>query len=129
MPTGWLPERRYDANRRIGDGASNNELAFLRLRYKLPGESQSRLIEQPVGAALIRSAGAPSGDTAFVAAVAAYGQLLRGDTNLGRFSFADARALARRARTDDYWRREFVRLTELAERQRFASAGGHGEKW
>ena len=32
------------------------EMAFLRLRYKLPGEDESRLIEQPVDAAMIRSA-------------------------------------------------------------------------
>ena len=75
---------------------------------------------------MIRSASAPVGDMAFIAAVAAYGQLLRGDTNLGRFSFADARVLAQRARTDDYWRREFVGLTERAQRLRFA--GGDGSR-
>ncbi|HEY0326626.1 MAG TPA: VWA domain-containing protein, partial [Allosphingosinicella sp.] len=91
---GWLPQRRYEANRRMAEGAATGELAFLRLRYKLPGQSESRLIEQPVAAGLIRTARAPAGDTAFASAVAAYGQLLRGDTNLGRFSFADARALA-----------------------------------
>ncbi|MGZ8359905.1 MAG: vWA domain-containing protein [Allosphingosinicella sp.] len=126
VPTGnrgWLPNRRYPANRREATGTSNNELAFLRLRYKLPGQDQSRLIEQPVAAALVRSARAPAGDTAFVAAVAAYGQLLRGDSNMGRFTFADARRLAERARTDNYWRREFVRLTELAERRQLASSG------
>jgi len=117
---GWLPDRRYPANRREAEGTGNDELAFLRLRYKLPGQDQSRLIEQPVQAALARSARAPVGDTAFVAAVAAYGQLLRGDTNMGRFTFADTRQLAQRARTDDYWRREFVGLTELAERRQFA---------
>jgi Ca-activated chloride channel family protein len=113
---GWLPERRYEANRRTAEGAATGELAFLRLRYKLPGESESRLIEQPVAAGLIRTARAPTGDTAFAAAVAAYGQLLRGDTNLGRFSFAEARALAGRARARDFWRREFITLTEAAER-------------
>ncbi|WP_114954011.1 vWA domain-containing protein [Sphingosinicella terrae] len=118
---GWLPERRYPANRRTAEGAPSDELAYLRLRYKLPGETDSRLIEQPVRAGLVQTAQAPTGDSAFAAAVAAYGQLLRGDTNLGRFSFADARALALRARSDDFWRREFVRLTELAERQPFAS--------
>jgi len=122
---GWLPDRRYESNQRPGGaGPDNNELAFLRLRYKLPGEQESRLIEQPVNAGLIAAARPPAGDTAFVAAVAAYGQLLRGDTNLGRFSFADARALAQRTAGANYWRREFVRLTELAERQRFASADG-----
>ncbi|HST37201.1 MAG TPA: VWA domain-containing protein [Allosphingosinicella sp.] len=118
---GWLPERRYAANQRPEGGAADSgELAFLRLRYKLPGEDQSRLIEQPLAAGLIAAARAPVGDTAFVAAVAAYGQLLRGDANMGRFSFADVRQLAGRADGGNYWRREFVRLTELAERQRFA---------
>ena len=83
--------------------------------------TQSRLIEQPVARRPDRARrGRRPGDTAFAAAVAAYGQLLRGDTNLGRFSFADARALAQRAADDDYWRQEFVGLTELAERRRFA---------
>ena len=45
---------------------------------------------------------------------------VRGDSRLGDFTFADARSLARRARADDYWRREFVQLTELAERRQFA---------
>ncbi len=125
---GWLPDRRYPANQRQAEGASNGELAFLRLRYKLPGQDQSRLIERPVSANLVRTARAPVGDTAFAAAVAAYGQLLRGDSNLNGFSFADSRRLAQRARTDDYWRGEFVRLTELAERQQQLALGGASGK-
>jgi Ca-activated chloride channel homolog len=120
---GWLPNRYFDENRRAVEADRGNQgaqMAHLRLRYKLPGEDRSRLIEQPVGAGLIANARAPLGDMAFVAAVAAYGQLLRGDTNLGRFSFADARQLAGRAGGGNFWRREFVQLTELAERQRFA---------
>jgi Ca-activated chloride channel family protein len=113
---GWLPTRRYEANRRRAAGEADGEMAHLRLRYKLPGENDSRLIEQPVHVRMMRRAQAPTGDTAFVAAVAAYGQLLRGDTNLGRFTFADVRALARRARVDDHWRREFIALTQAAER-------------
>lgn len=126
---GWLPGRRYEANQRpAGIGADNGELAFLRLRYKLPGEQESRLIEQPVNAGLVASARPPAGDSAFAAAVAGYGQLLRGDTNMGNFSFADARRLAEPAAGRNYWRREFVRLTELAERQRFASADVGGKR-
>ena len=65
------------------------------------------------------------GLVAFVAftlavAVAAYGQLLRGDTNMGRFTFADARSLAEQGAGRNWWRQEFVELTRLAERQRFA---------
>jgi Ca-activated chloride channel family protein len=113
---GWLPERRYEANRRPEADGLGGELAHLRLRYKLPGQEQSRLIEQPLNAGLIRAARPPSGDSAFAVAVAAYGQLLRGDTHLGAFSFADARALAGRARLGDWWRREFVQLAEAAGR-------------
>jgi Ca-activated chloride channel family protein len=126
---GWLPGRRYPANQRAGgEGVGNNELAFLRLRYKLPGEQQSRLIEQPVASGLVGSARAPVGDMAFVAAVAAYGQLLRGDTNLGSFGFADARRLAERASLDDFWRREFVQLAGLADQRRQLALGGASGK-
>ncbi|MGZ8997599.1 MAG: vWA domain-containing protein [Allosphingosinicella sp.] len=120
---GWLPERRYEANRPNSQGSHNGELAHLRLRYKLPGDDRSRLIEQPVNAALLRSAAPPSGDSAFIAAVAAYGQRLRGDPQLNGFDFADIRRLAGRARSDSYWRREFVELTRLAERQQLAEGG------
>jgi Ca-activated chloride channel family protein len=93
----------------------------------LPGQDQSRLIEQPVRAGLIRNARAPTGDTAFAVAVAAYGQLLRGDTNLNGFTFADARNLAERGDNGTYWRREFVGLTQLAERRQVAMAGDGGK--
>ena len=124
---GWMPERRYPENRRQADGASNGELAFLRLRYKLPGQDQSRLIERPLAASLIASARAPRGDSAFAAAVAAYGQRLRGDPWLGNFGFADARRLAQGAAGGNWWRREFIRLTEMAEQHAVkgsAAAGG-----
>jgi Ca-activated chloride channel family protein len=135
---GWLPDRRYPANRAggsvgsvgsVGSGGSSGgaagwsgELAWLKLRYKLPGETKSRLIERPLAASLIRRAAAPTGDTAFAAAVAAFGQKLRGDPWLGNFTFADARRLAGHGGPQrNYWRAEFLRLTELAERQ---SGGG-----
>ncbi len=121
---GWLPERRYPGNQRANSpGDPRGEMAHLRLRYKLPGETESRLIERPVAAGLIRAAQAPRGDSAFAAAVAAYGQLLRGDTNMGRFTFADARALAEQGAGGNWWRREFLDLTRMAEGQRFAGGG------
>lgn len=121
---GWRPERYFEQNRAPeAPSARSGQMAHLRLRYKLPGEDESRLIERPLSAGLIASARAPTGESAFAAAVAAYGQLLRGDTNLGRFSFADARLLASRANLDDYWREEFLGLTQLAQRRRLAGAG------
>jgi len=88
-------------------------MAFVRLRYKLPDGNTSRLIERPVAAPLLDHAARPSGDTAFVTAVAAFGQKLRGDTRLGDLDYADIRRLA--GTQDGYWRQEFLKLTELAE--------------
>ena len=50
-------------------------------------------------------------------------RLVRG-MRIGDFTFADARALAERGAGGNYWRREFLGLTELAQRQRFASNDG-----
>ncbi|WP_182991217.1 YfbK domain-containing protein [Massilia sp. Se16.2.3] len=46
---------RYGADRgkKAANAATGDELCFVRLRYKLPGESSSRLVEQPVRAASV----------------------------------------------------------------------------
>jgi Ca-activated chloride channel family protein len=119
---GWKGDRHFAANRTQAGGAANGDLAWLRLRYKLPDADTSLLIEQPVRADLVAAARAPRGDAAFAAAVAAFGQKLRGDPRLGNFGYADARRLASGAADrGDYWRGEFLRLTQLAE-----SRGGGG---
>ncbi|QNA83107.1 VWA domain-containing protein [Sphingomonas sp. So64.6b] len=117
---GWSSERRYADNKRVSSGrqaggGQDGELAFVRLRYKLPDGDTSRLIERPIAAQLLQNAPAPRGDMAFVTSVAAFGQKLRGDTRLGATSFADIRRMA--GNPDGYWRQEFVKLTELAEAQ------------
>ena len=132
VPTGsqgWLPERRYAANRPTARAGQGAELAHLRLRYKLPGEDESRLIEQAIGRSAMTNARAPRGDMAFVTAVAAFGQRLRGDTYLGDYDFADIRRLARASGSNsDYWRREFLELTELAEARTAPGGTGEGSK-
>ncbi len=112
---GWLPDRRYTQNRRPVPAGTGGEMAFVKLRYKLPGQDVSRLIERPVPAAWLRSAAPPSGDMAFVTAVAAYGQKLRGDTYLGRFGWNGVRALA--GDPNGYSRSEFVKLVAMADAQ------------
>ena len=89
------------------------ELAFLRLRYKEPGEDTSRLIELPI----TRDAGDAGSDQGFAAAIAGFGQLLRGGVYTGGWSFADAIALAEANTGDDRfgYRREAVTLMRLAE--------------
>lgn len=110
---GWMPDRRFAGNKTPATDGHGDEMVYLKLRYKLPGQDQSQLIEQSLPASLIKTASAPKGDMAFVASVAAYGQLLRGDTNMGDFTLKDTRALA--GDQNGYVRSEFVELTKLAE--------------
>ncbi|MEQ8771466.1 MAG: DUF3520 domain-containing protein, partial [Erythrobacter sp.] len=116
VPTGakgWIAPRRYEDRPASEAKLRMAEAAHVKLRYKLPDGDTSRLIDAVVMSDAFRSARAPSGDFAFASSVAAFGQLLRGDTLMNGFSFADTRALA--GEQDDYWRQEFLKLTELAD--------------
>ena len=110
---GWTPDRRYPDNRAAASASGGSEAAYVKLRYKPPAGHTSREVSRAIPAAMLRAARAPSGDMAFATAVAAFGQKLRGDTYLGRYGFADIRALA--GQPQGYWRSEFIKLTELAE--------------
>jgi Ca-activated chloride channel family protein len=98
--------------------SNSGELAFLRMRYKLPNEDQSRLIERPITDQdkLEDIARAPE-DARFAAAVAGFSQLLRGDPYLKNFGFKDVIDLANGARGQDLfgYRTEFVQLVRSAE--------------
>lgn len=110
---GWTPERRYEANQAPAPAGRGDEMAFVKLRYKLPGNESSKLIERAVPASLMQVAQAPSGDMAFVTSVAAFGQRLRGDKYLNGYSYAQIGALA--PQSANYWRSEFARLVKLAD--------------
>jgi len=93
--------------------AGSRELAFLRLRYKEPGEESSELIELPIA----RDAGGAGTDQRFAAAIAGFGQLLRDGAYTGDWTWSDAIALAEANTGDDRfgYRREAVTLMRLAE--------------
>lgn len=104
-------ERKARAN-------SSDEYGFLKLRYKLPGQTKSRLVETPVRidedtATLARS----SDDIRFSVAVAAFGQILRGGRYTGTFTYDDVIKLAQSARANDEfgYRAEFINLVRLAK--------------
>lgn len=109
---GWKPERRYAENRVLEPWGKASELGWLKLRYKLPDGDSSMLIERPLAATMLSSARAPAGDMAFVTAVAAYGQKLRGDKYLGDYRWSDIRTLM--GNQHGYLREEFGKLTSLA---------------
>ncbi|HUL05347.1 MAG TPA: VWA domain-containing protein [Candidatus Acidoferrum sp.] len=116
---------RYGTQTAPAAADRGSEYAFLRLRYKLPGEQASRLIERPVTrsdeyAGIDR---APA-EARFAVAVAAFGELLRGDPYLSQYRYDDVLALAQTARgTDEYgYRAEFVQLVRIAEGARAQAA-------
>ncbi|MGH1418632.1 MAG: vWA domain-containing protein [Hyphomicrobiaceae bacterium] len=94
------------------------EIGFLKLRYKLPKETSSKLITVPIVRELEKSSVESAGqDVRFSIAVAAFGQLLRGSVFTGQYSYADVLSLARGARGDDTfgYRSEFLNLVRLAK--------------
>ncbi|MGJ8616421.1 MAG: vWA domain-containing protein [Sulfitobacter sp.] len=90
--------------------SNNDELGFLRLRYKAPGSDTSKLIETPISADTTQS------EAGFATAIAGFGQLLRSSDYLGDWSYADAIALANRSKGDDPfgYRAEAIQLMRLA---------------
>ncbi|MEX0810330.1 MAG: VWA domain-containing protein [Dongiaceae bacterium] len=93
------------------------DFAFLRLRYKLPGEDESRLIEQTLAGSELAAAEQPGPDLARAASVAAFGQLLRGGDHAGSFEYEDIAALAESVPAEGSagdWG-EFIDLVQLAE--------------
>jgi Ca-activated chloride channel family protein len=96
----------------------NDELCFIKLRYKLPGESTSRLTEHAVHAASAHSTfDAVPDDQRFAIAVAAFGQRLRGEQQVADYGYAEIANLANAARgvDGDGYRAEFVKLVRMAE--------------
>ncbi|HEX5694123.1 MAG TPA: YfbK domain-containing protein, partial [Arenimonas sp.] len=94
--------------------AGSGEIAFLKLRYKQPGQTESVLMTQPI---LRTDLGDRAGESLrFAAAVAAYADLLRGGRNMSGFDWDQVEALARGARGDDPWgyRGEFLQLVAQA---------------
>ena len=115
-PVASDPLRYQDAVVEASDKTA--ELAYLKIRYKLPGESTSKLIELPIGDAdrVADAADAPEA-TRWALAVAAYGQKLRGDRWMAPgYGWDRIRELAQGARGDDPFglRAEFVQLVRAA---------------
>ncbi|MEM8699195.1 MAG: YfbK domain-containing protein, partial [Pseudomonadota bacterium] len=109
------PEAENAGNRLAGrEGDRAGEIGFLKLRYKVPGETRSRLIERPV---LAVEATEPSREARFAAAVAGFAQMLRGGRYLGDYGYEDVLEAAEAAKGPDRfgYRVEFLTLVRLAQ--------------
>jgi len=93
-----------------------DEYGFLKIRYKLPEESESKLITTPIRMSDTGDGTLPR-EARWAAAVAAFGQILKGGKYTGSFSYDDVTALAQGARGDDPfgYRAEFLNLVRLAK--------------
>ena len=94
---------------------NKGELGYLKIRYKLPDSTRSRLIEAPIRA----SAGVPGAlrqDVRFSTAVAGFAQLLRGGRYTGSLTYEDVLREAQASRGEDAfgYRAEFVQLVRRA---------------
>jgi Ca-activated chloride channel family protein len=108
---------RYGEAAKPKDGTTSDEIAFLRIRSKLPRATASSLIERPVTKAdVIDSVAQAPEDVRFAVAVAGFAQILRRDTTID-WTAAKAAELAQGARGADPhgWRSEFVQLVRLSE--------------
>ncbi|RYY99063.1 MAG: VWA domain-containing protein, partial [Alphaproteobacteria bacterium] len=110
---------RYQPTPKPVAAGNANEFAFLKLRYKMPGESQSKLVDRPITLAdqVADISQAPEA-TRFATAVAGYGSLLRGDPYLDKtFTWDRVIDLANGAKGSDAfgYRAEFVSLARLAK--------------
>ena len=110
-----LASRDPDLKRAV---EAQDEYAYVKLRYKAPGTRSSHQLGQPVSkfeeAELLEDA--PE-DVRFAVAVAAFGQILRGEIDTREFNYDDVLDLAQSGRSSDpYGRRsEFLQLVRQAE--------------
>lgn len=121
---GLYSDRRYgensakEINANTKKGQKNNELAYLKIRYKAPTSGSSKLISQPINNTS-HALNKANIDTQFAVAVAGFGQRLTQSEYINNWQYSDSTKLAKSSIADkpssdtDGTRRNFVTLTEL----------------
>ncbi|MDP2570546.1 VWA domain-containing protein [Vibrio penaeicida] len=98
--------------------AHRDELVQIKVRYKLPRENESAVVQQVILKESVRSAfSQASSDFQFATAVAAFAQKLKDNNYLNNVKYDDIAGIARSNRGDDphNYRGEFVKLVEMAQ--------------
>lgn len=91
---------------------NSNEYGLLKIRYKLPNNDRSKLIEKTVSAEQTKG----NKDVAFSIAAASFAEYLKGGKYISGMSLDDIANMARLNKGDDPhgYRQEFIQLVELA---------------
>jgi len=107
---------KYQQTKVSPNASKSSEMMTVKLRYKLPAESESKLISKVIMDRNGEMAEA-SEDFRFAAAVAEFGLLIRDSEFKGKASYGQALALARGAKGQDKegYRAEFIKLAETAK--------------
>ncbi len=114
-----VDELRYNnKNTNLSKNTKNGELAFLKIRYKAPNQNKSKLLSYALTTKSITKKIENTSDRfRFSAAVAAFGQMLKGGTYIKNYYYKDVLTMARHARGKDYfgYRGEFIKLVNLVK--------------
>lgn len=130
-----IDEGRY-ASAAPASGDLGEEFGLLRIRYKLPDEDESALLERVVTTSDMVAFDAAPEATRFAIAVAGFAQLLRSEPYLNDFGYDEVIAIAQGAKgADEFnYRGEFIQLVRAAqtapalpELQRPGRGVGYGE--
>ena len=109
---------RYSSASSAEPAPVSDELGFLKMRYKAPDADVSKLITTPITKDLVVSNVAEAGnDQRFAAAVAAFGQKLKGSNYGEAMNWQQIADLANGAKGADQngYRAEFVQMVHLAQ--------------
>ncbi|CCN83412.1 putative von Willebrand factor, type A [Vibrio nigripulchritudo SFn27] len=116
---GQIDDLRYQSNQsKPSSDSLKDELVQVKVRYKLPGKSESILVKDTV---LMKDVKAEfsqaSSDFQFASAVAAFAQKLKDNNYLSSYGYEDIVKVANANKGADpfNYRGEFVRLVEIAE--------------
>ena len=111
-----IDENRYQQQSKSTKADYNGEYAFLKIRYKLPDETKSKLITQPINFSVLTKTKANK-DVQFATAVAAFAQILQGGKYTGDYSYDDIIKLAQHNKgADEFgYRTEFIQLVRKAK--------------
>jgi len=112
-------EKNVPSTSRFKDESEyTDELVYIRLRYKLPKQNHSELIEIAVKKSEVKASFLKSSDNfRFSSAVAGFGQLLRGGKYLSAMNLEQVILLAQNAKGEDKhgYRGEFINLVKLSD--------------
>ena len=112
-----VDDLRY-GNKKEVNNDKKGEYAFLKIRYKLPDEKESKLLSRPItNNDEYNSFDKVPNDIRFAASVAGFGQVLKGGKHTGQLTYEGLSEIAKQSKGEDEYgyRTEFIRLLALAK--------------